>query len=41
MLLRKTLSKRIAMNFNPNRFGDKAVAVVLALVLLCGALPSQ
>src|SRR5271170_7640771 len=29
------------MNFIPNRFADKAIAVALALVLLCGALPSQ
>ena len=29
------------MTFKPNRFPPKAVAVLLALVLLCSALPSQ
>jgi VWFA-related protein len=29
------------MRFTPNRFADKAAAVMLVLVLLCAALPSQ
>ncbi len=29
------------MRFTPNRFADKAAAVLLVLVLLCAALPSQ
>src|ERR1019366_8208304 len=35
------LWKRIAMTLTPNRFADRATAVLLALVLLCAALPSQ
>jgi VWFA-related protein len=41
MLLKGTLSKRIAMTSTPTRFADKAVAVLLAVVLLCSTLPSQ
>src|SRR5271155_6153975 len=33
--------KRIVMTFTSNRFADKAVAVLLTLVLLCAASPSQ
>src|ERR1700728_4740484 len=29
------------MTFTPNRLADKAIAVLLTLVLLCTALPSQ
>ena len=29
------------MRFTKNRFADKAAAVLLVLVLLCAALPSQ
>src|SRR5208283_1657212 len=35
------ISKRIAMTLTPIRFADRAVAVLLALVLLCAASPSQ
>src|ERR1700722_96883 len=37
----RTLSNRTLMTFTPNRFADRAVALLLVLVLLCGALPSQ
>jgi len=37
----KTLSNRTTMNLTPNRFADRAAAVLLAIVLLCSALPSQ
>ncbi len=41
MPLRETLSKRVLMTVTPNRFADQAVAVLLALVLLCSTSPSQ
>src|ERR1039458_1251089 len=41
MLRNKTLSKRIAMTLTLNRFADRAVAVLLVLVLLCATSPSQ
>ena len=40
-MLKDTPAKRIAMTSTPNQFVHKAVAVLLALVLLCPALPSQ
>ena len=41
MPLRGTLSNRVLMTVTPNRFADQAVAVLLALVLLCSTSPSQ
>src|ERR1700689_5346460 len=41
MLPRDTPSTRVVMTFTPNRFSHRTVAVLLALVLLCAASPSQ
>ena len=39
--LQRTLTKRIVMISKPNRFANKAVAVLLTFVLLCATSPSQ
>ena len=40
-MLSTTILKKFAMTHAPNRVTDKAVAVVMMLVLLCATLPSQ